>query len=185
MSETFINLNCANCGAKLDVYDDMERFACGYCGAEMIVQRRGGTVALKAVTEAIKKVAVGTDKMAAELALARLNQESGVLSEELQKLLNARSGVASGRKQVARASIISGLTGALFLLIFFTFANGGPLHGSDLFIGLALAGFSLYCRFALLGGARRRQLAEAQIEQKQAELAEVKNRIAQHRRIVD
>jgi hypothetical protein len=79
MSEHFINLGCANCGAKLDVYDDMERFACGYCGTEMAVQRRGGTVALKAVTDAIKQVQVGTDKTAAELALARLRQDLAAL----------------------------------------------------------------------------------------------------------
>src|ERR1051325_912815 len=77
MSEHFINLNCANCGAKLNVYDDMQRFACGYCGTEMVVQRRGGTVALKAVTEAIQKVQIGTDKTAAELALVRLRQDRG------------------------------------------------------------------------------------------------------------
>ncbi len=75
MPDHFINLNCANCGAKLEVYDDMDRFACGYCGTEMLVQRRGGTVALKAVTEAIKKVQIGTDKTAAELALVRLGKE--------------------------------------------------------------------------------------------------------------
>jgi ribosomal protein S27E len=63
-NDHFINLNCANCGAKLEVYDDMERFACGYCGTELIAQRRGGTVALRAVTEAIKKVQIGTDKTA-------------------------------------------------------------------------------------------------------------------------
>src|ERR1700734_3064652 len=86
MDEHFINLNCANCGAKLDVYDDMERFSCGYCGTELIVQRRGGTVALKNVTEAIKRVQVGTDKTAAELALVRLDQESARLDEELKTL---------------------------------------------------------------------------------------------------
>src|SRR5271168_5637557 len=43
MSERFINLNCVNCGGKLDVYDDMERFTCGYCRTEIVVQRRGGT----------------------------------------------------------------------------------------------------------------------------------------------
>jgi ribosomal protein S27AE len=72
MPEHFINLNCANCGGKLEVYDDMDRFACGYCGTEQIVQRRGGTVALKAVTEAIQTVQIGTDKKAAELAVFRL-----------------------------------------------------------------------------------------------------------------
>jgi predicted RNA-binding Zn-ribbon protein involved in translation (DUF1610 family) len=40
MSHHFINLNCAHCGGKLEVFDDMERFVCGYCGSEMIVQRR-------------------------------------------------------------------------------------------------------------------------------------------------
>src|ERR1039457_5902622 len=59
MSDHFINLTCANCGGKLEVYDDMERFACGYCGSEMLVQRRGGTVILKAITEAIQKVQIG------------------------------------------------------------------------------------------------------------------------------
>jgi hypothetical protein len=46
----------------------------------MIVQRRGGTVALKAVTDAIEKVQVGTDKTAAELAISRYKVEL----EELQ-----------------------------------------------------------------------------------------------------
>ena len=41
----------------------------------MIVQRRGGTVALKALREAIRQVQVGTDKTAAELAIARLDRE--------------------------------------------------------------------------------------------------------------
>ncbi len=75
MSERFISLKCESCGGKLDVYGDMERFACGYCGTEMVVQRRGGTVSLKAVAEALGQVQVGTDKMAAELALIRLGEE--------------------------------------------------------------------------------------------------------------
>lgn len=75
MSTTCIPLNCQSCGGKLEIYSDMDRFACGYCGTEMMVQRRGGTVALKAVTEAIAKVQVGTDRTAAELALVRLETE--------------------------------------------------------------------------------------------------------------
>jgi len=75
MAAGYISLNCASCGAKLDVYEDMERFSCSYCGTELIVQRRGGTVALKAVTEAIRKVQIGTDKTAAELAIPRLEIE--------------------------------------------------------------------------------------------------------------
>jgi ribosomal protein S27E len=80
MSERFVSLKCQSCGGQLNVYDDMRRFACGYCGTEMVVQRRGGTVALKSATEAIKQVQVGTDKTAAELALVRLNAELSKLT---------------------------------------------------------------------------------------------------------
>lgn len=90
MSESFVNLNCTNCGAKLDVYGDMERFACGYCGTQMVVQRRGGTVALKALAEAIQKVQIGTDRTAAELALVRLEKER----EELKAQMDTRLSVS-------------------------------------------------------------------------------------------
>ena len=85
MPEGFVSLKCANCGAKLDVYPDMERFACGYCGTELIAQRRGGTVALRAVTEAIKQVQIGTDKTAAELALLRHEKELDELVKRRNK----------------------------------------------------------------------------------------------------
>jgi DNA-directed RNA polymerase subunit RPC12/RpoP len=85
MPDRFINLSCANCGGKLEVYDDMDRFACGYCGTEMLVQRRGGTVALKAVAEAIEKVRKGVDKTAAELAIVRLEKERSELLESEKK----------------------------------------------------------------------------------------------------
>src|SRR5260370_9134138 len=86
MPENFISLKCQSCGGKLDVYEDMERFACGYCGTEMIVQRRGGTVALKLVQEAIKQLQIGTDKTAAELALVRLGDELKVLKGAFDKI---------------------------------------------------------------------------------------------------
>ena len=76
----FVVLNCPNCGGKLEVHNDLERFACSYCGSEMLVQRHGGTVSLQRVTEAIAKVQVGTDKTAAELAIVRLERKL----EELQ-----------------------------------------------------------------------------------------------------
>ena len=99
--EHFINLSCTNCGAKLDVYEGMERFACGYCGTELIVQRRGGTVALRAVMEAVRKVQVGTDKTAAGLAIARYESELNELRLSEAKLskdssANTCTGVGCG-----------------------------------------------------------------------------------------
>jgi len=86
MTETFISLSCPNCGGKLEVYDEMTRFACGYCKSEILAVRRGGTVSLKAVTEAFKKIQLGTDKTAAELPLPRLEieQEIAVLSARMR-----------------------------------------------------------------------------------------------------
>jgi predicted RNA-binding Zn-ribbon protein involved in translation (DUF1610 family) len=87
MADHFIILKCPSCGAKLNVHDDMDRFACGYCGNEIAVQRRGGTVALRSITEAIRQVAVGTDRTAAELALQRLEKELNELNGGHNKAL--------------------------------------------------------------------------------------------------
>lgn len=87
MSQTrIIKLQCVSCGGKLEISPDMERFACGYCGTEQIVERRGGTVALKGVAQAIARVQVGTDKTAAELALNRLERELESLNKKRARL---------------------------------------------------------------------------------------------------
>jgi ribosomal protein S27AE len=83
MTDHFIKLNCENCGAELDLYDDMDRFACGHCGTEMTVQRRGGTVVLKSMTQA-------ADKTSAELALTRLKEEAENLSKRYDAMQKDR-----------------------------------------------------------------------------------------------
>jgi hypothetical protein len=70
-----ISMYCTNCGAPLSIADDMERFACGYRGTQLVVERRGGTVALKRIESAIQQVRIGTGKTAAELAVVRLTKE--------------------------------------------------------------------------------------------------------------
>jgi ribosomal protein S27E len=86
MSDRFISLKCQSCGAPLQVYDDMTRFACGFCGTEMLVERRGGTVALKSIEQAIQLVQAGTDRTAAELALVRLQKELAAKEQEVPLL---------------------------------------------------------------------------------------------------
>ncbi len=72
-----VNLKCASCGGALEIHPDMDQFACGYCGSEQLVERRGGTISLKRVIDAVTRVQTGTDKTAAELALVRLERELG------------------------------------------------------------------------------------------------------------
>jgi hypothetical protein len=78
-------MKCASCGAALTISPSMERFCCGYCGTEQIVERFGGTVSLRIIADAVTKVQIGTDKTAAELALVRLEKESNELNQKIEK----------------------------------------------------------------------------------------------------
>ena len=84
----FITLACPNCGGKLNITSDLERFACQFCGNEHIVRRSGGTVSLEPVmammntlNESMSRVSAISEKQAAEMAIKRLDKEI----EEIQK----------------------------------------------------------------------------------------------------
>ena len=81
-ADRVVTLKCTNCGGNLDIAADMESFACGYCGTKQVVQRRGGTVSLKPIGEAIARVQVGTDRTAAELAVRRLQEDLASLDKK-------------------------------------------------------------------------------------------------------
>ena len=87
MTGHYITLNCANCAANLDVYDDMERFACGSCGAEIEIQRRGGTVVLNAVAAASTKMQAGMGKPS-DLNPVPWMEEARLLSERREVMLS-------------------------------------------------------------------------------------------------
>lgn len=70
-----IKLSCVSCGSVLDISQQMDRLACGYCGTQQIVERSGGAIHLRGVAEALSKVQVGTDRTASELAIVRLTKE--------------------------------------------------------------------------------------------------------------
>lgn len=74
MSE-FVSLTCPSCGAKLQIGNDLEKFACVHCGNEHVVKRGGGIITIVPVLEHFKKVSVGIDKTASELAIQRLKEE--------------------------------------------------------------------------------------------------------------
>ncbi len=40
----FVSLTCPACNGKLQIGKDLERFACGYCGTEFVVNRGGGSL---------------------------------------------------------------------------------------------------------------------------------------------
>jgi ribosomal protein S27AE len=70
-----ITLTCPSCGGKLQITNDIERFACGHCGNEHIVRRGSGIILLAPVVEGLQRVQTGVDKTASELAIKRLKDE--------------------------------------------------------------------------------------------------------------
>ena len=181
MSDSFVNLKCPGCGAKLEVYGDMERFACGYCGNEVLVQRRGGTVSLKAVVEGIREVQKGTDRTAAELALVRLDKELQALRDQrpmIEQEIADELKSNSGRVNLWETAAVIG----------FLFALLGGLTLNPLLAGLGLAVLVVSYRPVHKAWDRRRagrddaeqtrlrrmQEFDAKIASKEAELAQTR-----------
>jgi hypothetical protein len=98
----FVTLTCPSCGGKLQITNDIDRFACSHCGNEHAVKRSGGIVALAPVVEGLAKVQAGTDKTASELAIVRLQREIADLRE---RDLQARCRILDIRDEEKRLSL--------------------------------------------------------------------------------
>lgn len=85
----FATLTCPSCGAKLQVSNDLNRFACAHCGNEHVVNRNGGVVSLSPVVEELKGVRAGVDKTASELAIRRLKEEIADLHDQRNAIKGA------------------------------------------------------------------------------------------------
>lgn len=88
-------LTCPSCGGKLQISQNINRFACGYCGNEQIVHRESGIVYLEPIAEDVRHIRAGVegmrggvDKTAAELAIVRLTKEIGDLETNLKNAKN-------------------------------------------------------------------------------------------------
>jgi predicted RNA-binding Zn-ribbon protein involved in translation (DUF1610 family) len=88
----YITLSCPSCGHKLQITEDIDRFACAACGNEHIVNRSGGVVTLKPIIDSIQKVQVGVDKTASELAIVRLKNEIGEIESKINSATSEQGG---------------------------------------------------------------------------------------------
>lgn len=136
----FVTLSCPSCGGKLEITKDVERFACAHCGQEHIVKRTGGIMFLSPVVDALKKVGVGVDKTAAELAIVRLHKE-------IAELQAARIGLlqSSPRPTINLIFLIPTLVGLCIASFFFTGIknNIGNNFGLSLVLLFFLIGIAL------------------------------------------
>jgi ribosomal protein S27E len=145
----FITLACPNCGGKLDITPDTERFACKFCGMEHIVRRTGGVTSLSPVVESLKRVETkfdqvltGSDRIAAEQTIQRLKREIPELEKQVAaKELEYKE---ASRNSLRNIGNITGLIGIfLFLLMSYLAANDMIYDRGDFFKALII--FSIIC----------------------------------------
>jgi len=86
---TLVSLTCPSCGGKLQIKNDVDRFTCGYCGNEIIVERSGGAITFAPVVDGLKEVKTGVDKTASELAIRRLKDEVSNLAQQRNEIKQA------------------------------------------------------------------------------------------------
>lgn len=98
-----VRLTCPGCGAKIEVTEDLSRFACAYCGNEVLVNRAGGAVSLIPVLE---KVEDGTSKTASELAIVRLTGDIDKLKIEREPFAKVVKGFPSAVIAASAAGLI-------------------------------------------------------------------------------
>jgi predicted RNA-binding Zn-ribbon protein involved in translation (DUF1610 family) len=88
---TSVNLKCLNCGANLRIGSSVVEFACEYCGASQIVDRDGGVVALRLLSEKVDRIQDTVDRTAAELAIQGLTDELDDLETNFNRLEESTS----------------------------------------------------------------------------------------------
>lgn len=181
----FVTLTCPTCGAKLQITNDVERFACSHCRNEHIIRRSGGIVSIAKVVDGLAQVQVGTDRTAAELAIVRLKKEiqelesrkinrsreaNGEIISLKYKLLKAKEDLSDVRKIVAFGSVISLIFGFPFFLWVWYAAD--YLRWMIVVDGLLVLGGFAYVIFAELPAKKEKaSLAERNIS-KQIQILE-------------
>lgn len=162
------SLKCVNCGAGLEVKQDISDFACGYCGIQQQVERSGGIVSLKRVEEALDVVKLGTNRTASELAIARLQADiAGIYAQ--------RDSAVSALRAADHKNNVSVGWGAL-LLVAFSMGIFGPWG-----IPIIVAGVFFGSRF-IKSVTKEVKAVKAKAE---VEVAPLKAQIARHQSIID
>lgn len=77
-----VTLTCPSCGGKLKITDEIEKFACSYCGAEHIVKRVDGSVYIKPILDNLNTIKSESDETANYLTAQRIREELSLLDSK-------------------------------------------------------------------------------------------------------
>lgn len=142
----FITLACPNCGGKLQITPDTERFACQFCGYEHIVRRSGGSISLEPVVKMMKSIDSNLNLVGEEVYRLGLSNEKQVAE---QTILRLKKEIEELNKQLG--SYADGIQAILIIGILMAMIGIGLIVGAIMsgwkfwvwFLALSLAGFGI------------------------------------------
>jgi predicted RNA-binding Zn-ribbon protein involved in translation (DUF1610 family) len=190
----FITLSCPNCGGKLEVGLDMQRFTCKYCGLEHLVRHEGNSISLSPVVEGLKRVEgkfdqvlTGSDRMAAEQTIQRLKAEMPEYERRFaywNTLMDCEPKKPISKAWIVICSILAIITGPFFIL--FTVMNIVVSYATVTVIFNILLGiFFISSIIVLIRGKQIKKkleklpLVQQQYQEAEAELRNRKDQLAQ------
>jgi len=145
-----IKLTCHSCGGKLEITDDIERFACGHCGTEWLVNRSGGIVSLKAVEKQLGDIKKHTSQTADSTQYIALDAKIKDLEKEIASVHNTMCSLGqSSSNSIGCGIILIFIAVALFIIpLLLLFSSDNPLSlwpslGVTMLIGVIVGLFGL------------------------------------------
>ena len=166
-------LKCTSCGSNLQIPANVDHYDCTFCKTTFSVRRQDGVVSL--IADAVRKVQVGTDKTAAELSLPRLRKDLAGFQNRLSLIRGGQALPILVMYVVAfviSVSMFGGLaiTGSLGL---------GVLSAAVIWMVVILVARSVKNKF------RTANPMQDQIDELEAQIKDLKHRVAQAQKIVD
>lgn len=180
-------LKCPNCGAALKIGASVTDFACAYCGAQQIVEREGGIISLRLISESVSRIQVSTDKTASELALQRLEGELFTLQQQQQKLTAERTAKERdirSQRSLLITVFVAGL-GWLVIAALADWTTEGKYAAAVFAVILAACWRAHTSSKVKRGLAKSHEQYQPQLNPLNSRIASIQQQIERHRAIVD
>jgi len=110
-----ISLKCVSCGAGLEIGQDTNDFACGYCGTQQLVERGGGIVSLRRIEDTLDDVKLGTNRAASQLALTRLKADAAAICAQRDSQIRTLRAADERSNKLIGWGIIAGTIAAIVM----------------------------------------------------------------------
>ncbi|MCC6454208.1 MAG: zinc ribbon domain-containing protein [Caldilineaceae bacterium] len=176
-----IALSCTNCGARLEITPDIDRFVCLHCGTQQIVRRGGGIVSLQPLVRGLERVQYGTDKTAAELAIKRLTTEARQAEHEVKEWGTMPLDDVVPPEIIEQLLPVAAVVALLGGFISVTIVEIAPCGGM-------LLSLILFCLYLYIRANRRqkaKERADAEVEVWSIDLQRLRGELEKNRRIVN